>query len=130
MDLTKMKSCTSWKFFLVRMLSAARARLSLKVLGDASHLKKAIDHSDKQKVVAWFTASWCGPCKSITPHIQKLAESNKSVEFLKIDVDANQDLAEEFEVASVPTFILFKDKTVAQRILGANAQKIDDMVSE
>ena len=104
--------------------------MSLKVLGDASHLKKAIAQSDKQRVVAWFTASWCGPCKSITPHIQKLSETNQSVDFLKIDIDQNQDLAEEYDVASVPTFILWKDKVVAERVLGANARKIDEMVSK
>ena len=112
------------------MFCAARARFSLKVLGDASHLKKAIDQSDRQRVVAWFTASWCGPCKAITPHIQKVSESNKSVDFVKIDIDENQDLAEEYEVASVPTFILFKDKVIAERILGANAGKIDEMISK
>ena len=110
------------------MLAVTRSRLALKVLGDPSALKKAIDVSDKTKCVAWFTASWCGPCKSITPHIQKLSESSQNVDFLKIDVDQNGELAEEYEVASVPTFILFKDKAVAGRIMGANAQKIDELV--
>jgi|LauGreDrversion4_2_1035121.scaffolds.fasta_scaffold1029513_1 thioredoxin 1 len=112
------------------MLHIARIRFSLKILGNSSHLQQAIDKSDKQRVVAWFTASWCGPCKSITPHIQKLSESSKSVDFYKIDIDQNQDLAEEYEVASVPTFILFKDKVIAERVLGANAQKVDEMVSK
>lgn len=112
------------------MLHISRSRLSLKILGNSSHLKQAIENSDKQRVVAWFTASWCGPCKSITPHIQKLSESSKSVDFYKIDIDQNQELAEEYEVASVPTFIMFKDKAIAQRVLGANAQKIDEMVSK
>jgi thioredoxin len=110
------------------MFAVARSRLALKVLGDQSALKKAIDGSDKQRVVAWFTASWCGPCKSITPHIQKLSETTTNVDFYKIDVDENQELAEQYDVASVPTFIMFKDKAVAERILGANAQKIEQMV--
>ena len=110
------------------MFGIARSRLALKVLGDQSALKKAIDASDKQQVVAWFTASWCGPCKSITPQIQKLSEATTNVDFYKIDVDDNQDLAEEYEVASVPTFIMFKDKAVVERVLGANAQKIEQMI--
>ena len=110
------------------MLAIGRARLALKVLGDQSALKKAIDGSDKQKVVAWFTASWCGPCKSITPHIQKLSESSTNVDFYKIDIDDNQELAEEYDVQSVPTFIMFENKSVAERVLGANAQKIEQMI--
>jgi len=112
------------------MFAVARSRLALKVLGDPSHLKKAIDQSGSQKCIAWFTASWCGPCKSITPHIQKLSESNQTVDFLKIDIDENQELAEEYEVGSVPTFILFKDKVIVERILGANAKKIEEMISK
>jgi len=112
------------------MFHVARSRLALKVLGESSHLKKAIDTSDKRPVVAWFTASWCGPCKAVTPHIQKLSDSSQSVDFLKIDIDQNQELAEEYEVASVPTFIFFKNKAVAQRVLGANAQKIEEMISK
>ena len=110
------------------MFSIARSRLAVKILGDQSALKKAIARSDKTRVVAWFTASWCGPCKAVTPHINKLSESVSNVDFIKIDIDDNQELAEEFEVQSVPTFIMFKDKEVSGRLLGANAQKVEELV--
>ena len=99
------------------MLSVARSRFAVKVLGDQSALKKAIAGSDKTRVVAWFTASWCGPCKAVTPHIEKLSESVKNVNFLKIDIDDNQELAEYHVVGSVPTFIMFTDKERVVRLL-------------
>lgn len=110
------------------MFSLARSRLAVKVLGSKSAFETAVAASDKRPVMAWFTASWCGPCKAITPHMEKLSENVTNVEILKIDVDANGELAEEYEVESVPTFIMFKNKEVAGRILGASAPKIDELV--
>ncbi len=110
------------------MFSLARSRLTVKVLGNKAAFESAIAASDKRPVMAWFTASWCGPCKSITPHMEKLSESVQNVEILKIDVDSNGELAEAYEVESVPTFIMFRNKEVAGRIMGASALKIDELV--
>jgi thioredoxin 1 len=120
----------NWEIFLnpTRMLGIARSRLAVKILGSKSALDTAIAGSDKTGVVAWFTASWCGPCKAITPSIEKLSESMKTVEIFKIDVDENGPIAEEFEVESVPTFVMFKNKEVAGRVLGANAQKVEELM--
>lgn len=110
------------------MFSVARSRLAVKILGNKATFETAVGASDKKPVLAWFTASWCGPCKAITPHVERLSENVKNVEILKIDIDANGELAEEYEVESVPTFIMFKNKEVAGRILGASGPKIDELV--
>ena len=106
------------------------AVLGVKILGDKSALQVAIDNSGQRQVVAWFTASWCGPCKSVTPFVEKLSETSKSVDFLKIDIDSNQELAEQFDVSSVPTFVMFKDKMLVGRILGANSSQIEQLVKK
>jgi thioredoxin 1 len=101
---------------------------ALKTLGEAQALKKAINASDKTRVVAWCTASWCGPCKSVTPFVEKFATNTPNLDFIKIDIDEFPDVAEELEVASVPTFIMFKDKEVVGRIVGASSVKIEELV--
>jgi thioredoxin 1 len=110
------------------MFGVTSRRLALRVLGDKNALEKAIATSDKTRVVAWCTASWCGPCKSVTPFIEKFSSSTPNVDFYKIDIDEFPELAEELEVASVPTFIMFKDKQVAARLVGASAPRIEEMV--
>ncbi len=112
------------------MLSLSRSRLAVKILGSPEAFKAAVLSSDKRGLVAWFTASWCGPCKSITPYIEKLSQSNTNIDFLKVDIDSNHELAEEYQVASVPTLILIKGGKPVDRVLGANQLKIEEMVKK
>lgn len=68
-----------------------------------------------------FYADWCGPCKMTSPLIDEMSEdpSFKDVKFLKIDVDAHQELAAQFSIFSIPTFIVFKDGEVVNQFSGA-----------
>ena len=64
-----------------------------------------------------FYADWCGPCKMLAPTVAEIAgETDAAV--LKIDIDAHQDLAAEYQVQGVPTLYLFKDGDVAERMVG------------
>ncbi|HZJ87370.1 MAG TPA: thioredoxin [Erysipelothrix sp.] len=61
-------------------------------------------------VLVDFYADWCGPCKMITPILNDVKEEmNDKVKIVKVDVDADSDLAQRFDVMSIPTLILFKD---------------------
>lgn len=56
-----------------------------------------------------FHATWCGPCKAMSPVLDQLKhKKGNKIRILKIDVDKNQEIAAQFKVRSVPTFILFK----------------------
>ena len=70
-------------------------------------------------VVADFYATWCGPCRMLSPMLDKLAGSyaNK-IKFVKINVDESPGLAQNFQVQAIPTLIFFKDGKVADRITG------------
>ena len=71
-------------------------------------------------VLVDFWATWCGPCRMVAPHLEALAsELEGKVRIAKLDVDSNQQIASRFNVSSIPTFILFKDGQVADRMLGA-----------
>lgn len=70
-----------------------------------------------------FYADWCGPCKMIEPVVEQLAEEYTGrVKFVKLDVDANPDIAVKYGVMSIPTLIIFKGGKEFKRTIGA-AQK-------
>ncbi|HRC86025.1 MAG TPA: thioredoxin [Thermoanaerobaculia bacterium] len=71
-------------------------------------------------VLVDFWAEWCGPCRMVAPTLDQLAdEMSGKVRIAKLNVDLNQDIAFQYQVSSIPTFILFKDGQVADRMMGA-----------
>jgi thioredoxin 1 len=66
-----------------------------------------------------FHATWCGPCKTMSPILDQLKDvMGSQIRILKIDVDKNQEVAEKFKVRGVPTFILFKKGEIKWRQSG------------
>lgn len=66
------------------------------------------DTSDKLYVVDFF-AEWCGPCKMLTPVLSDLQNQYSSqIEVVKIDIDVNQELTEEYQIMSIPTVMIFR----------------------
>ncbi|VDN09708.1 unnamed protein product [Dibothriocephalus latus] len=100
-----------------------------------AYIEKITEMEFKQKiatgaVIVDFYATWCGPCKRLAPMLDKLAEDTKDVVFLKVDVDNHQALAESSEVTSMPTIIGYKNGAVIDRVLGANIEKVTEMVKK
>lgn len=87
--------------------------------------------TSKGNVVVDFWAEWCGPCKMMEPHFKKVAEKATSVKFAKVNVDEEYELANQFEVMSIPTTIFFKDGEMVDRHTGAmNAEMIEKKTKE
>lgn len=64
-----------------------------------------------------FYATWCGPCKMLSPVLEELEEDRSDFKVVKIDVDKEESLAREFGIMSVPTLILFKDgKEISKKV--------------
>ena len=72
-----------------------------------------------QPVLVDFFATWCGPCKVMTPIVESLGKELKGqARILKIDLDKNRTLADQLSVQSVPTFIIFKKGEIVWRTSG------------
>jgi thioredoxin 1 len=65
-----------------------------------------------------FYADWCGPCKTQDPILEDIEAEYSDVEFEKIDVDENQDIANEYEVRSLPTIVVENDEGIVDRFIG------------
>jgi thioredoxin 1 len=83
-------------------------------------------------VVADFWAEWCGPCKMIAPVLRELAKEYKDkIKIAKIDVDAELELAQQFNIVSIPTILVFsKGQVVKQQIGAGPRQALEKMIKE
>ena len=80
--------------------------------------------SADRPILVDFTASWCGPCKTIAPVLDDLSvEQADRLAVAKIDVDQNPATTRRYEVMSMPTLILFKDGEPARRLVGARGKQ-------
>ena len=66
-----------------------------------------------------FWAEWCGPCKSMHPIFESLAEQYPNVKFARVNVDQNQNISRKFAVQSIPTFIMFTSGKIIDKMMGA-----------
>jgi thioredoxin 1 len=84
---------------------------------------KEIIQSETPTLVDFF-ATWCGPCKTMQPILDQIkTDLGESIRIIKIDIDKNQAVAEQFKVKSVPTFILFKKGEIVWKESGAMSKQ-------
>ena len=83
-------------------------------------------------VVADFWAEWCGPCKMMAPAYDRVAaELEPHVRFLKVDTEAEQQLAAQYNIRSIPTLMLFRNgKVVAQRAGASDAASLREWIQQ
>ena len=71
-----------------------------------------------------FWAEWCGPCRSVSPVVEELsAEYDGKVDFVKINVDENGELAQKYNVFSIPTLTIFKNGEIVSQKVGASTKE-------
>jgi thioredoxin 1 len=80
--------------------------------------------------VLYFTAHWCGPCKKTRPIVEDLNHDQTETRFYIIDVDIEMEMAKDFGIQSVPTFIVMKDNTEVHRTTGAKTkQQLEELIN-
>ncbi|XP_024534986.1 thioredoxin H-type [Selaginella moellendorffii] len=75
-------------------------------------------------IVVDFTATWCGPCKAMAPIFVDLSKQFEQLIFVKVDVDALKDVAQDWSIQAMPTFIFIKDGKLLDKIVGANKSEL------
>ncbi len=86
--------------------------------------EKVVEASANKLVVVDFWAPWCGPCKQLTPILEKVASKSKDkVILVKINIDENQQIAAQLRIQSIPTVYAFKDKQIVNAFQGVLPEK-------
>jgi len=71
-------------------------------------------------VVVDFWAPWCGPCKTVAPHLDAIAtDYDGRVKVVKVNIDDEREVAEKYDIRSIPTLLFFKDGKVVDQVVGA-----------
>ena len=83
-----------------------------------ANFQQEIIESDRPVLVD-FWASWCGPCKMLSPIIDEIAAERSDIKVCKINVDEQPELAGQFQIMSIPTLIVFKNGKVFNQTSGA-----------
>ncbi|KFB35491.1 hypothetical protein ZHAS_00002241 [Anopheles sinensis] len=82
-------------------------------------------------VVVDFFATWCGPCKAIAPKLEEFQNKYADkIVVVKVDVDECEDLAAQYNISSMPTFLFIKNKQVVTQFSGANADKLENHITQ
>ncbi|MDE5654113.1 MAG: thioredoxin [Clostridia bacterium] len=94
-----------------------------------NNFDKEIVNSDKVVLID-FWASWCMPCKMLSPVVDEVAEENPQIKVCKVNVDKEGELASAFKVSSIPMLVVIKDNTVVETSVGVvPKQKILQMLN-
>jgi len=81
------------------------------------------------KMILYFTADWCNPCKQTRPIVEELNREQIMAKFFIIDVDSEIEMTQDFEIKSVPTFVVMKDNKEVHRVTGAKTrQQLEELI--
>lgn len=94
--------------------------MSVKYLSENNFKEEVLENGGT--VLVDFFADWCGPCQMMSPVIDQIAEELDNITVGKVNVDQNQELAIEYDVMNIPTFIIFKDGKPAKTIIGLQSK--------
>jgi thioredoxin 1 len=87
------------------------------------NFQEEVLNSDKAVLVD-FWAPWCGPCNAMTPIVDSLERgSTGKYKICKINVDEEPELAQQFRIMSIPTFVIFRNGEVSETLLGSQSEK-------
>ena len=84
-----------------------------------SNFKQTV--KDNSLIVVDFYATWCNPCRMLKPIMERVEDKREDVKFFAVDISANEYIAKEYRIFSVPTLVAFKDGKVLDSLVGLNS---------
>ncbi|XP_055294819.1 thioredoxin-2-like [Sitodiplosis mosellana] len=99
-----------------------------KIIETEAHFDEQVKNAGNVLIVVEFFAQWCGPCKVITPALNKLAQKYDNVIMLKMNVDENIELAARFKVTSMPTFVFLRNSETQEYFAGADLRRVEKTI--
>jgi len=85
----------------------------------------------KDIVLVDFNANWCGPCQMLKPILEEVSNEKQDVKFVSVNIDDEDELAEEYEVFSIPCLVVFKDGKEVKRNVGfVPKEEIEKLIGE
>jgi len=103
---------------------------AVKIVPEDSAFDTELTAAQSKLVIVDFTADWCGPCKRIAPFYDDLSTKYPRAVFLKVDVDVCTETASIHNVTAMPTFMFFKNKTMTDKIQGADNAALEAKIKE
>ena len=85
--------------------------------------------SESPIAVVDFWATWCGPCRALSPFIDKLEKEFNNITFYKANVEEAESIAEQLGVQNLPCVVFFKDGKEVERVVGNNQAKIKEIIT-
>lgn len=85
------------------------------------------DGKDARPIVAKMGASWCGPCRALHGPFKRLSEEYEDVLFMDIDIDELPEVADKFEVTSVPTMLVIDGNSIVKRLVGGGSSVLSEI---
>lgn len=89
--------------------------------GNSQNFEMEVINNTKVVLVDFY-ANWCGPCKMIAPILEKIANENDSFDIVKVDVDQNEDISQNYQIRSIPTLIIFKNGIEVEKVIGFTSE--------
>lgn len=86
-----------------------------------NNFQEEVLNSDKP-VLLDFWASWCGPCRMVSPIVDEIAAARSDIKVGKINVDEQMELASQFQIMSIPTLIVIKNGRIVNQAVGARSK--------
>lgn len=116
---------------LAESLEAMASQKRVIVITSKSAFNQVLEDAGAKHVLVEFFATWCGPCAMIGPRLEQLAtDYSTRLVILKIDVDENEELALQYDISSMPTFVIIKNRVTLLQFVGSNPEKIVSVVEK
>jgi thioredoxin len=109
----------TWTLCACQNSDSSPSHSSIKNISGAEQLQTIIQSSDSGLIMIDFYADWCGPCRTLSPRLEKIAQENgNKVTIYKLDIEKHKKIAAQYGVRSIPFVAFFKNKKIVHQLKG------------